>query len=286
MIRRPLFEQVTIVGLGLMGGSLGIAIRRHGLAKTVVGLSRSAATLHKAGAVGAIDIGTLDPRKALERADLVILAVPVDVIVPMAKRLSRFAPPGAVFSDVGSTKSAIVRALDRGLPKSMPFVGAHPIAGSEERGIAAASEAIFSDAAYCVVTPTAKTNRAALRAVTHLWKAIVPRVVAMKAQRHDQLLAGASHLPHALAFALAASFSRGALPAMPRSFLDMTRIAKSDPDLWRAIFLSNRAALKRVFRAFDRNYRGLTDAIESNRADTLCRILARAKARRHDLESR
>src|SRR3989338_377922 len=151
-----LFKQVTIVGLGLMGGSLGLAIRRNRLASTVVGLSSHAATLRRAKARGAINSGTTNAKQAVQDADLVVLATPVDTIVPLALRLTTWMRPGSILTDVGSTKATIVNALERRLPRHVAFVGAHPLAGSEQRGIEAAEAWLF-DGAVCVLTPTPHT---------------------------------------------------------------------------------------------------------------------------------
>ena len=138
-----LFKQVTIVGLGLIGGSLGMALRRRRLAGTVVGLSRRASTLRRAKARGAIDIGMRDARRAVRDTDLVVLATPVVAIVPEAIRLARFMRSGSVLTDVGSSKAQIVRSLERVLPRDVKFVGAHPLAGSEQQGIDAARADLF-----------------------------------------------------------------------------------------------------------------------------------------------
>lgn len=278
----PLFNQVTIVGLGLIGGSAGMAAKRRRLARTVVGLSRSMATVRRARARGAIDWGTTDPARAVRDADLVVLATPVDTLVPQALRLARLMRPGAVLTDVGSTKAAVVEALDRRLPSRVRFVGSHPVAGSEQRGLEAAEPRLF-DGSLCVVTPTARTNRRALAAVSRFWTGLGMRVVTMSPARHDRCLAGGSHLPHLIAWALAGSVTPG-LPRAPRSFLDMTRLADSAPELWDDIFLSNRAPLLRALAAFAKELERLRRAIARGDRASLRRRLARAKARRDALE--
>ena len=277
------FKQVTIVGLGLIGGSLGMAIRRKRLARTVVGLSRSPSTLRRAKRRGAIDVGTTDGTRAVRDADLVILATPVDQIVPYGKRLSRVMRPGAILTDVGSTKAQIVKALERTLPASIAFVGAHPLAGSELRGIDAATPALF-DGAVCALTRTARTDRRALRRLIRFWRALDGRVVTMSPQAHDRVLAGVSHLPHLVAFCLAGAASPRPLPSAPPSFLDMTRIAKSDPDLWDDILLSNRAALRAAADRFERRWRTLRALLARGDRAALRRFLADAQSTRHALD--
>ena len=246
-----MFNQVTIIGLGLIGGSLGLAIRRKRLARRVIGVSRKPSTLRRAMRIGAIDEGSTDLRRAVSGAELVILATPVDLIVSYAKRIAPWLQPGSLISDVGSTKATIVQALEHRLPRPVAFVGTHPLAGSERRGIDAASATLF-DGSLCVVTKAAATNPQALARVRRLWSRIAGRAVVMSPREHDQALAAVSHLPHLVAFCLMGATNHGALMLAPRSFLDATRVAKSDPDLWDDIFLTNRIALARALRQFQR----------------------------------
>ncbi|MBI2105158.1 MAG: prephenate dehydrogenase/arogenate dehydrogenase family protein [Candidatus Omnitrophica bacterium] len=278
-----LFQQVTIVGLGLIGGSLGMAIRRRRAARTVVGVSRRPASWRRAKRLGAIDWGTTDMARAVAGADVVVLATPVDAIAPFGRRAARSMRPGSVLTDVGSAKAAIVRALERGLPRGIHFVGAHPIAGSEQRGIEAADARLF-DGAVCILTPTARTDRRALQAVRRLWSPLVGRVVAMSPQRHDRLLAQLSHLPHLIAYSLAGAIP-DSLPRLPQSVLDMTRIARSDPDLWDDIFLANRANLLEAMDRFDARWRALRRLLAGSRRLALRRTLARAQSRRNALQN-
>ena len=278
--RGKTLDCITIVGLGLIGGSLGMAIRRRRLAKTVVGLSRKPSTLRAARRRGAIDVGTTDARRAVEHADLVVLATPVDAIVPFAKRLARWMKPGSVLSDVGSVKGPIVRSLERAMPRGIAFIGAHPLAGSEQRGIGAARTSLF-EGSVCIVTATPRTDRRALSRVSALWKSLVRRVVIMAPTRHDRLLAAASHLPHLLAFCLVNATDADARALAPRSFLDATRVAQSDPGLWDDIFLSNRAALLAAMGRFDRLWRLLRKQLARRERAALRRFLASARAKRY-----
>jgi len=281
----PLFKQVTIVGLGLMGGSLGMAIKRHRLAKDVVGLSRSHLTIRRAKRHGAIDRGTTNATRAVRDADVIVLATPVHTIVPYAQRLARRMRAGAILTDVGSTKAQIVRTLERTLPSHVAFVGTHPLTGSEQRGLVAAQHDLF-DGALCVVTATKRTNRLALARIRRLWSALAHRVVVMDPKTHDRLLAAVSHLPHLVAFCLVQTADHRALRVAPRSFLDATRVAKSDPGLWNEIFFSNRTALLAAMDRFDRQWRALrTQLLHGNRT-ALRRFLSRAQFIRHALQER
>ncbi len=277
------FNRITIVGLGLIGGSLGMAIRRKRLAREVVGFSRKPSTLRRAKRCGAIDAGTTDLRRAVADADLVILATPVDFIVPYARRLARSMKPGSILTDVGSAKAAIVTALERAMPRGVAFVGGHPLAGSEQRGLEAADARLFRGSTV-VLTPTPRTNRRALRSVQQLWQSLTSRVVTMNPERHDRLLAAVSHLPHALAFSLVGATDGDELAIAPRSFLDATRVAKSNPGLWEAIFLQNHRALLAGMDRFQRQWRLLRRAVARGDRAALHRLLASAQAKRHALE--
>jgi len=262
-----------------------MAIRRRRLAREVVGVSRQSSRLVQARRRGAIDRGSTLAEEAVRDATVVILATPVDAIVPSARRIARFMRPGSLLTDVGSTKASIVLSLERTLPPGIAFVGAHPLTGSEQQGIAAARADLF-DESVCIVTATRWTNRRALRFLTRLWKPLVHRVVVMDPQAHDRLLAQVSHLPHLVAFCLVGATNHGALALAPQSFLDATRVAKSDPDLWDDILLSNRAALLRAIDRFDRRWHGLrTHLVHRDRA-ALRRFLSRAQSLRHALHER
>ena len=281
----PLFNRVTIVGLGLIGGSLGMALKRRRLAKTVVGLSRTSSMLRRAKQRGAIDIGTTDAQRAVEDADLVVLATPVDAIVPYARRLARHMRRGSILTDVGSTKAEIVHALERSLPRHVAFVGAHPLAGSEARGIGAAAPHLF-DGAVCVLTPTARTSRRALTRMRQLWTSVAGRVVTMSPAEHDRALAATSHLSHLVAACLTTTAPDAALPHAVPSFLEMTRLSKSDPELWDDIFFTNRAAILGAMDRFDRTWHALRSLLAGRRRRALRRTLAHAKRRRDALEDR
>ena len=281
----PPFNRVTIVGLGLIGGSLGIAVKRRHVAKTVVGFSRTAATLRRARRGGAIDVGTMNAQHAVCDADLVVIATPVDTVVAQAKRLARFMRPGSVLTDVGSTKAFIVSELERTLPRGIAFVGGHPLAGSEQRGLDAANARLF-DGSICVLTPTAETDPQALKRVIRFWKPLVRRVVTMSPAQHDRLLAATSHLPHALACCLVQAVPAGPLPQAPRSFLDMTRIAKSDPGLWGAILFTNRKNLLEQMQRFDTQWRRLRRRLSRRDRAGVWALLGAAQRRRNAMEPR
>ena len=259
-----------------------MALTRRRLAREVVGVSRSPSTLRRARLCGAVDVGMIDSRRAVRSADLVVIATPVDTIVPYARRLAPCMRVGSILTDVGSTKGEIVRALERTLPAHVAFVGAHPIAGSERRGFGAADARLF-DGSFCVLTPTARTPRAALRAVTQLWAPLVDRVITMSSHEHDRALAGMSHLPHLVAYCLAGSAKPHPLPRVPRSFLEMTRLAKSTPELWDDIFFSNRSELLAAMDRFEGRWRALRARLAHGDRAALRQLLRRAQSARDAL---
>ncbi len=272
-------NRITIVGLGLIGGSLGMAIRRKRLAREVVGWSRRAATLTQALRRGAIDRGSRSLEEAVGEADLVVLAAPVDQIVALGRRAAQSMRGGSLLTDVGSTKRAIVQALERNLPRGIAFVGAHPLAGSERHGIAAAEPTLFNGS-LCIVTRTPRTSSRGVGRVTAFWKSVAGRVTVMDPAAHDRLLAQVSHLPHLLAFCLMHTTDHDGLRVAPRSFLEATRVAKSDSDLWDDIFLSNRKALIEAMNQFERQWRSIRRLIVGTNRQALRRWLANAKRQR------
>ena len=280
-----IFRRVTIVGLGLIGGSLGMAIKRRRLAGRVVGVSRHAQTLRTARRRRVIDGGTTDLETGVRDAELVVLATPVDTIAPLAERAARAIQAGAILTDVGSTKAALVRRLERSLPGHVRFVGAHPIAGSEQRGVESANAALF-DGTLCVLTVTSRTDRSAVQRIGRFWRALGVKVLTMSPQAHDQALAVTSHLPHVVANCLAQTAHARSLPQPPRSLLEMTRIAASDPELWDDIFLSNRHELLAAMRRFERHWARLRDSITRNDRAALLAMLQAAKRRRDGFEPR
>lgn len=244
----PHFKRVVIYGVGLMGGSLGMALRRRRMAEAVVGLGRSRKTLERAVTLGALDEAHTEEATALADADALILCLPPRLI---RKRWSELAPliaPGAFVTDVGSVKGAVVREAEAHLSEGVLFIGSHPMAGSEMAGIEAARGDLF-DGASCFVTPTDRTPVRALTLAVSFWRALDSRVAIINPERHDRLLAAISHLPHLAAASLVQSlYAQGDSTLLYRSvigngFRDTTRIAAGDAQLWEQIFSENREAL-------------------------------------------
>jgi prephenate dehydrogenase len=279
-----LFERAAIVGVGLIGGSLALAAKRAGLIGHVVGVGRSEANLCVARERGMIDRAALD-LSSVGPVDLVVLAVPVGTIVTVARELAAHLKPGTVVSDVGSVKEAIVTACEAALPPGCPFVGAHPIAGSEESGAAAANEELFRGA-RCVLTPTDRTAAGALTAIEALWRGVGAEVVRMGPAEHDRALAWTSHLVHALAYSLAHAIEEtdpGLFAFAGPSLRDATRVAASRPELWRDIFVANAGAVARSIEIFAAELGRLRVAIEKHDETEILRLLEAAVAARRRL---
>jgi prephenate dehydrogenase len=242
-------DTLTIVGVGLIGGSVGLAAKSRGLARRVVGVGRDERTLARAVAVGAIDSFTTSLADGASAADLVVVCTPVDRVAADVLTAANTAPPRSVVTDAGSTKGNIVRAIHGKMsPKAAPFVGSHPLAGSEKKGAAHSRADLFTDR-LVVVTPTADTDQEAASVVELFWQSLGAQVIRMDPFEHDEALAATSHLPHAAASGLAAATPVGWLGLTAGGFRDTTRIAGADPELWAAIFEANRDA---VLAAADR----------------------------------
>lgn len=275
------FERAAIVGVGLIGGSLALAARAAGLIGEVFGLGRSAANLDVARQRGIIDHAVQDPA-AIGPVDLVVLAVPVRSTARMAAALLPHLRPGTVVTDVGSVKGEVVAQCEAALPADRPFVGGHPIAGSERAGAAAADAGLFRGAP-CVLTPTARTDATALAAVRALWEGVGARVSEMTPAAHDRALAWVSHLPHVVAYALVGALAGadGQLAALAGgSWRDATRVAASPAELWRDIFLANREAVLAATDAFGAEVARLRAALAAGDEPALLALLERAVAAR------
>lgn len=279
----PLVRRVTIIGVGLIGGSLGMAIRRQKLAREVIGVARRRSTLSLATRRRAITRGTLSVTAGVEGAELVILAAPPSQIVPLVRQLKPHLAPGAVVTDVASTKQMIVTAAEHEFPGRVPYVGAHPLAGSEQQGVAAAVADLF-DGELCVLTPTPHTDRRALRLVKRFWQALGSRVIELSPRVHDQWIAQLSHVPHLLAVALMNATPPAHLPYAPRSFRELTRIAASDPALWRDILATNRSAVLAALAQTESYLSALRSALLRHDDEGIAREFARAQHLRTQLK--
>ncbi len=284
---KPLVRRVTIIGMGLIGGSLGLALKRRHVAREVVGVARSTATLRVARQRGAMDWGTRSLARAVRGTDLVVLAIPPAMILPLVKRLLPHLSSRTMLTDVASVKQPIVQSLERLLRGRAPrqrvhFIGAHPVAGSEARGISAATADLFQDS-LCILTPTARTDQQARAMVRRLWQNVGARVIELSPRTHDRWLAAVSHVPHLVAAALVNAAASVPLSHAPRSFRDVTRIAQSDPRLWQDILLMNRRDVLVALTTVRQQLTRLWAALQRRDARALLRALAQAQRRRRQL---
>jgi prephenate dehydrogenase len=281
------FSRAVIIGVGLIGGSLGMILRRKGLAASVVGVGRRVENLKTAVTVGAIDRYVVDPKEAVQDADLVILATPVDTYERHLKDWASCLKPGAIVTDVGSVKGQLVERSEQYMPAGVHFVGAHPIAGKEKTGAAAGSEDLFSGR-RCILTPTPRTDPEALERMQGLWQEAGAVVLTMDPHLHDKILGAVSHLPHVAAFALMNALIeiRSNVPALDLAghsgggLRDTTRIAASSPEMWRDIFLWNRENVVACIRAYEHALAELRQLIQMRDAAGIEKLLERAKQER------
>jgi prephenate dehydrogenase len=258
-----MFNQLGVIGCGLMGGSFALALKRGGLVKKVVGYSKSPSTTEKARKMGAIDVAAESALLAVSGSDLVLLAVPVAATEATLKAIRHLVEPGVMIMDVGSTKRDVVDAARRVLKEKVDcFVPAHPIAGKESAGIDHA-DALLYNGRQVILTPLAQTQPALVQKATDVWSAIGSQVLKMSPENHDAAFAAVSHLPHLLAFAYFASVAKQPagkdfLSLAGPGFRDFTRIAASDATMWRDVLMSNREEiLKQSLR-----FRHTLDALE------------------------
>jgi prephenate dehydrogenase len=279
--------RLAIVGVGLLGGSVARAARARGLAAHIVGVGRDPQRLAPALKDGTLDAATNDLADGVRDADVIVLAATVLANEGLLAQVWQAAAAGAIVTDVGSTKRGIVAAADRlGRQPRVRFVGSHPMAGSEQSGYAIARPDLF-DGATVIVTPTDTTDPAAVKTVVGFWEATGARVATMDAETHDRAVAAISHLPHVVAWALVdavARFEPAALDVAARGFKDTTRIAASDPVVWKDILLANRDAVMASMHAFRAALDDLDRLIAGGDAVAVQTTLARIKAAREALK--
>ncbi len=273
------FRTVSIVGVGLIGGSVGLALRQRRLANKVVGIGRRMSSLEKALEAGAVDEVTLEVEEGVREAELAVLATPVGVMERLAGRVASGMPRGGLLTDVGSTKGLLAQQLQRAVGGSLYYVGSHPMAGSEKRGVEQARGDLF-DGALCFVTPTEHSPRQAITAVRELWEALGARVRLLTPAEHDRIMAVASHLPHLVAAALVNLATPSVMDCAGSGFRDTTRIASGDPRMWTDVCMHNRDRLLEALRLFRLQVDTVMDILEAERETELRAWLQSAKALR------
>ncbi len=278
------WDTVAIVGVGLIGGSIGLALQERGLARRVVGVGRRASSLRRARQCRAVTQTTTSLARGVREADLVVVCTPVADIVQRVCEAAEHCPPGAVITDVGSTKWQIVRELGRRLRRGPGFVGSHPMAGSERTGPENA-RADLLDGRVTVVTPARHTRADDLGRIERFWSALGSRVVRMSPQEHDQAVAMTSHAAHVIATALAAATPPQALPLAASGWRDSTRIAAGDPQLWLQILLANRREVLKALGRFEDVLAACRAALRRGDAARLMQLLDAGKQTRDSVAS-
>jgi len=281
-------NQLTVIGVGLIGGSLARALRAAGEVREIVGYGRGAANLQQAVELGVIDRVETSPGRAVRAADMVVLALPVGSMADIMRQIAPHLGAETVVTDVGSVKGSVVIAARAALAAHFPrFVPAHPIAGTEKSGVGASSSGLFRDRRV-VLTPVAETEAGALERVQAMWRIAGADTVVMAVDHHDEILAATSHLPHLLAYCLVDTLarmddSRVIFDFAAGGFRDFTRIAASDPVMWRDICLANRAAILTALGQYRRDLDSLMAAIGRGDGDWLRELFARSKCERDAL---
>jgi prephenate dehydrogenase len=273
------FERVAILGVGLIGGSIGMALRGRRLVREVVGIGRNEANLLKAQQLGAVDRFTMELDEGVVDADLTIVCTPVDTIADFVRQISDACHKSALITDAGSTKADILAAVEReqaGRKGGPHFVGSHPLAGDHRTGVEVARPDLLIGRKV-IVTPAASTDRDALAKVESFWRSLGADVLEMTAVEHDKALAATSHLPHLVAFALAAATPQDLLPLAASGWRDTTRIAGGDPNMWRPIFAANREQLLAALERFEGFIGEMRSALSAGDDKRLLEIIQQAR---------
>ena len=288
-LEQPLFERIAIVGLGLIGSSLARAIQRRALCRRLVACDASGDVIARVRDLGLADVATTDVAAAVAGADLVILCVPVGANAAVGAQMAAHLKPGAIISDVGSVKGAVVAALAPVLPPGVHLIPAHPVAGTEYSGPDAGFATLFANR-WCIVTPPDGADAAAVARVCGFWRAVGSNVETMHPARHDLVLAITSHVPHLIAYNIVGTAAH--LESVTQSevikfsaggFRDFTRIAASDPTMWRDVFLHNKEAVLEMLGRFNEDLAALQRMIRYGDGDRLFELFTRTRAIRRGI---
>jgi prephenate dehydrogenase len=280
-----IFNKAAILGVGLLGASFSLAAKKHGLCRHVTGFGRNRENLELALGRGIIDAYAQDPASACGEADIILLASPAGSFVELVKRASSGFKRGAIVTDVGSVKGALVYEIENLMPAGVRFIGGHPIAGSDRSGIDFSSADLFSDA-LCIMTPTERSEPAALEVITEMWRSFGSRVMTMGPAEHDRIYAAVSHLPHLIAYAMVNTVSdidRAYFSFCGQGFKDMTRIAASSPDIWTDISLMNSKNLLEMIAIFRDNLGRIEQCLKQSDPGLLKQELLKASSQRETL---
>jgi cyclohexadieny/prephenate dehydrogenase len=288
-VQSPLFNRLALIGVGLIGGSIARAARAQGVVRSIVATARSAATRRRVAELGLADQVVETNAAAVAGADLVIVCIPVGACGEVAREIGPHLAPGATVSDVGSVKGAVLRDMAPHLPAGVHFIPAHPVAGTEHSGPDAGFAELFVNR-WCILTPPAGADTAAVEKLAAFWRALGANVETMPADHHDLVLAITSHLPHLIAYTIVGTADE--LSVVTRSevlkfsaggFRDFTRIAASDPTMWRDVFLANKDAVLEMLGTFSEDLSKLTRAIRRGDGEALFEHFTRTRAIRRGI---
>lgn len=278
-----LFRRVALIGIGLIGSSLAHAMRRKNLAGEIIGYARSEATRTKAREIGLVDKVFATAREAVEGADVVILCSPVGTYAALAEEIAPALKPGAILTDVGSVKGAVVRDVQEHVPPGVHFIPGHPIAGTEQSGPESGFAELFINR-WCILTPLPDADPQAVEKLAEFWRACGSNVDMMTPEHHDLVLAITSHLPHLIAYNIVSTAadleevtSSEVIKYSAGGFRDFTRIAASDPTMWRDVFLNNKDAVLEMLGRFSEDLSALQRAIRWGDGDALFSIFSRSR---------
>ncbi|WP_027666802.1 prephenate/arogenate dehydrogenase family protein [Rhizobium leguminosarum] len=283
------FDRIALIGIGLIGSSLAYDIRRLGLAREIVVATRSPDTLKRAEELGLGDRYTASSQDAVKDADLVIVSVPVGASESVAKEISASLKPGAIVTDVGSTKASVIAQMLPHMPDNVHFIPGHPLAGTEKSGPDAGFPGLF-EGRWCIFTPVAGTDEAALKRLRSFWEALGSKVDEMDAEHHDKVLAIVSHLPHIIAYNIVGTADdletvteSEVIKYSASGFRDFTRLAASDPTMWRDVCLHNRDAILEMLARFSEDLAYLQRAIRWGEGDKIFELFTRTRAIRRSI---
>jgi cyclohexadieny/prephenate dehydrogenase len=281
---QKLFDRAALIGIGLIGSSLARALRRDSPETTILACARRAETLATVRRLELADQITDDPAEAAKGADLVVIATPLSAYPQIGERISPVLKDGAILTDVGSVKQVVIRDLQPHVPPGVHFVPGHPVAGTEHSGPEAGFAELFRDR-WCILTPLPETAPQPVKEVSRMWEMCGMRVVIMSADHHDKVLAMTSHLPHLIAYTIVGtatdleeSLKSEVIEFSASGFRDFTRIAASDPVMWRDIFLNNREAVLEIVQRFTEDLTALQRAIRWGEGDKLQQLFTRTRA--------
>jgi prephenate dehydrogenase len=280
-----LFERITIIGVGLIGASFALAMKKYKLCKYIIGNGRNPENLKRAKEKGIIDSYEIEPETACINSDLILFSTPVGCFINIAKKIKPSLKTGAIVTDVGSVKGKLVKEMENLMPKGVTFVGAHPIAGSDKSGIESASAQLFSGA-KCIITPSENTDKNALQQVIRIWETFGSEIRLIEPEEHDRIYALVSHLPHVIAYAIMntiADVNSSYLKFSGQGFIDTTRIASSSPELWRDICILNKDNLLKSLDTFKKNLDKIIQHIRASDAISLEKDFAKARALRQGI---